>query len=793
MGGVVDAVVDIGKSIVKVVSKVITSVVSVFSSPFGTSFDAPDVNVNDAYGIQGVLVNKDSAISNIPIVYGTRMVGGTRVFVSTNGTNNQYLYVAVVLSEGQCNGYSSLLIDDTTVPLSSYAHGVQATPSSGNFQNKLVVQFFDGRDNQVSSSLLQEAPGWTSNHKLSGLCYVALRYEWLPPNPTQEQVDNNPYSGNIPTVKLLLQGKKIYDATAGYSAPTVGTITSTTGTWNDLLAEDTFVYQNINRTDEVGDYLYPTLANQYTDNIVFFTLNITADVIIKSGATLELRNPLVFDGQAVSKKAAYIEKWNGSSWTSVNSMSLNFYVNSGRNQDGLDPTTRRIREETLTLNLSSGDYRVRFARNQIDNFNNQYYTANFSGSVQIVIPEITGDHTTAYADESVTFSNNPVNVLLDYLRNPRYGKGLDNDAFNWSSFYNAATLCDQVVNYTDSTTGKAFTCDAVIDTSSSLMDNVKTILQGFRGILPYQQGQYQLKIEHGGDDTDINGTPTAPPVVYTFTNDDIVGGVSIQGENKESKLNRCRVTYVDPDSDYQPNEVIWPEDGSSEDTAYLGQDAVRLEKNITLNTVAHREQAIQYAEVYVKRTRSGKVLTFSTTIAAANVSVGDLIRVINEKIGLDGYFRVLELKISATGDIVITAYEHQSTIYGFIAKAYDIVRPTINLPDPLQVDPITGLSLASGSAYNFVTNNSGYLVTDSTVVRLYVSWTASADPYADRYVIQYKLSSDSVWTTVSTTVNTEFYINGVVVGQNYDVRVAVLNSLQRRSDWVTVSGHTISA
>ena len=127
--------------------------------------------------IQGVLINKDSAIANIPIIYGTRMVGGVRVFVSTNGTNNKYLYVALVLSEGPINGVTQLLIDDNVITISSLDHGVLRTCSSGKHDDRLKVQFFDGRDDQVSSSLLEEAPNWTSNHRLRGLAYLALRFE----------------------------------------------------------------------------------------------------------------------------------------------------------------------------------------------------------------------------------------------------------------------------------------------------------------------------------------------------------------------------------------------------------------------------------------------------------------------------------------------------------------------------------------------------------------------------------------------------------------------------------------
>ena len=606
MGGVVDAVVDLGKSIVKGVVGLVKGIVSAFTSPFGTSFDSPDDSYSDAQSIQGVLVNKDSAISNIPVVYGTRMVGGTRVFVSTNGDNNRYLYLGFVVAEGQCNGFTKLIVDDNEVPLDSYSHGVVASPTSTNYAGRLQVQFFDGRDNQVASSILKEAPGWGDNHRLAGLCYLALRFEWVK-GTTQEEADKNPYGGGIPDIKVIIQGKKIFDAT----------------------------------------------------------------------------------------------------------------------------------------------------------------TLGSTGSA----------HDTAYDAEAVTFTNNPASVLLDYMRNERYGKGLTNDVFDWDTFKTAATLCDQVVSYTATTTGKAFTCDAVMDTGQSLMTNVKIILQGFRGIMPYQQGKYQLKIEHGGDDTDIAATPSAPDVVFSVTEDEIVGGLNIEGENKESKINRCRVTYVDPLADYQPNEVIWPEDGSAEDVQFLSEDHIRLEKNITLTTVSNREQAIQYAEVFVKRTRSAKILQFNTTIASSNITVGDLIRVTNNKIGLDGIFRVTDIRIQPTGEVEIGSIEHQASVYAIQAKPDDIVRPVINLPDPLTVsapsDIVARVQKEVGSD-------------NQTIHKIEIYWTASTDPYLTNYLVQYKVGTDVEYITAVTTTDTKFVISPVTIGQEYNIRIAALNSLQRRSDYVYI-------
>ena len=73
---------------------------------------------------QGVLLNKQSNNANIPVVYGTRKVGGTRVFLETSGTSNQYLYGAIVLCEGEVNAITSIIVNDSAVTFSaSIANG----------------------------------------------------------------------------------------------------------------------------------------------------------------------------------------------------------------------------------------------------------------------------------------------------------------------------------------------------------------------------------------------------------------------------------------------------------------------------------------------------------------------------------------------------------------------------------------------------------------------------------------------------------------------------------------------
>ena len=50
---------------------------------------------------KGVLLNKQSNDANIPVIFGERLTGGVRVFMETSGTDNTYLYMAIVMSEGE--------------------------------------------------------------------------------------------------------------------------------------------------------------------------------------------------------------------------------------------------------------------------------------------------------------------------------------------------------------------------------------------------------------------------------------------------------------------------------------------------------------------------------------------------------------------------------------------------------------------------------------------------------------------------------------------------------------------
>ena len=234
MGGIVDAIVDKGKKVVGSAVSFITGgnpLVSLGISLFLSWIlrpkapDIPDFATNEFDDFEkGILVNKQSNDSNIPVIYGERLTGGTRVFMETSGTDNTYLYMAIVMSEGEINDIEEIRVDDKAVTwASSLSDGSAVEVGSGdsNFfkadptvegssaESLIRVEPHYGTDGQSASSLLSTLSSWGSNHKLSGLCYIALRFKWNP----------DAFTG-IPKVQAKIQGKKVVTLASNLSEQT---------------------------------------------------------------------------------------------------------------------------------------------------------------------------------------------------------------------------------------------------------------------------------------------------------------------------------------------------------------------------------------------------------------------------------------------------------------------------------------------------------------------------------------------------------------------------------------------
>ena len=371
-------------------------------------------------------------------------------------------------------------------------------------------------------------------------------------------------------------------------------------------------------------------------------------------------------------------------------------------------------------------------------------------------------------NSTTAYSNNPALCIRDYLTNSRYGKGLTSTQIDDTAFSQAATDCDEVVTfYTTGTTGKLFECNAVVQTDATLFSNIEMMLNGCRGFLPYNQGVYSLRIDK------------AASSVFAFDQDNIVGGIGIKGESKQDKYNRVIIKFPNYELDYEPDDAIWPDADSTEETTYLAEDGgTLLVGNFDNDTITNYYSARDLARIILLRSRNAIRVQFKTTSEALQLSVGDVVTVTHDTPAWSAKpFQVEELTMNYDGGCSVSMVEYQSGIYPYDTAIEERDYPATNLPDPFTVLPPTSL-VATGSV---VTNADG-----SVTSGIDVSWTASTDSFVTGYEVTWTASGGATETT--TVVSPEYYIFNLNSGQTYTISVRSINTIGARSTALTTTG-----
>ena len=605
MGGFVGKILDKG-------AKVVTAVTNVFGGNFnpyvalgvfaiGWLFsrtlkpEVPDFGTNDFEETErGILVNKQSNNASIAVIYGERLVGGTRVFIETSGTDNTYLYVALVLSEGEVNSIEEIRVDDKVVTFDgALTHGTvrEVASSDGNFYkdstSHIQIQAFLGKDDQVASSVLSTLSSWGSNHKLSGICYLALRFKW-----------NQDIFGGIPQVQAKVKGKKIV---------------------------------------------------------------------------------------------------------------------------------------TLASNLS---------------------------------------------EQTASFSTNPAFCLLDYLRNERYGKGIATTDIDLQSFYDASQVCvTQVTPFSGGSDINIFDCNAVIDTSKKVLDNVRDVVRGMRGYLPYVQGKYKLVIE-------TTGTASV-----SLNEDDIIGGYALASPTKNSKFNRVIVSYINPDRNFQVDEVQFPpiDDSSlpSEDqhaTMKTADGGFLLENRSDFRTITSTYQAEEMAEIILRRSREALGLSINCNFKAYELHIGEIVNVSLTSLGFSNKaFRVITMIFNEDYTISLNLVEYQASHYTWASKTQVSSTPSTNLPTPFTIQPPASITLSD----EMIEYADGVVLT-----RLNIVISASPDSFVQYYQVEAKKTSESNFKIISSGTELRHEFLNVIDGENYTVRAKAINSFGVSSTFTSAT-HTV--
>ena len=281
-----------------------------------------------------------------------------------------------------------------------------------------------------------------------------------------------------------------------------------------------------------------------------------------------------------------------------------------------------------------------------------------------------------YADLPKQYSTNPANCFLDYLMNPRYGAGYDKSFVNADSFKIAADKFNQSITYEAGLySGPILTTNCVINPVQRIMNNAKILLGGCRSMLPYIQGRYKLKVEDGGNATDIMSSTIS--IAYDVDKDNLVGGVTLSGETKNTKYNQVIVNYVDPDLEFSSQQVFYNVSGDK-----VLDDNEDLTGEFTFETLTNKAIAKDFARMIYEKSRKQRQISFVATQELMDVEVGDIIRVTDEILDLSSVtFRIIGMSLNLEGTVSIEAVEHDTTLYPHITTPQTEVPPPLYLPD----------------------------------------------------------------------------------------------------------------
>jgi len=248
-----------------------------------------------------ILLQKYGTGAGMPVIYGTRRVAGTVVYMNT--TNNKELFVVYAIAGHEIDSFDleSLQIDGRTIKdLNIYRQGYDIsdgttrinyrpsgeTRTSGTFWGntsaeranitggagtgdnaRMTFNCHKGTTTQSADPMLEGIISeWTSNHKLSGIAYIACNYEY----------DIQGMFTGIPNLTVVVNGKKVYDprtATTGFSSnPALCLL--------DYLTDDEYG-KGLDINNDIDTASFSTSAND---------CDVSADTITHSSVVVENAN-----------------------------------------------------------------------------------------------------------------------------------------------------------------------------------------------------------------------------------------------------------------------------------------------------------------------------------------------------------------------------------------------------------------------------------------------------------------------------------------------------------------------
>jgi hypothetical protein len=249
------------------------------------------------------------------------------------------------------------------------------------------------------------------------------------------------------------------------------------------------------------------------------------------------------------------------------------------------------------------------------------FTNPSTGSPFTDLPKVTVDmfgrnlrnassHPTHSGGENQLAGTNPADVLLDLLTNTRYGAGIPDSRIDATSLGTLKTSFDTtLILLQNGAAQKRSTCNYILNTGRSVIDNIRELGRQFSIIITYANGKFRFTPEY-------QTTSSA-----TVTESDLIGSITEQKPDFSVKYNKVKVTYQDPVLGYSNNIVTYT------DATALALDGKLLEVDLNYDAVTDPYVASAIAQQVLQKSRNQSIFTFTLKKTAHQFTVGDVITI----------------------------------------------------------------------------------------------------------------------------------------------------------------------
>ena len=325
------------------------------------------------------------------------------------------------------------------------------------------------------------------------------------------------------------------------------------------------------------------------------------------------------------------------------------------------------------------------------------------------IKEITSS-TTAENYESgsnSSVSDNPAEIIVDYLTNTRYGAGVPLNAIDFASFFSHKEFCNEQPEYINNadvkkTDKKRYTTNGSLNTNQDVDQNITDLTIGNSGFLTWNYGQFGIVSDKERDS------------IFSFSEDNIFGKLQIGKLGFDNKINELTARFDSENAMEQEEQVIVTVPESNRN---LNEPV--LERTITLPMTNNTIEAKRVSAVHVNKSRQDLTVNFTTSLEASGVESGDVISITHATPGfVSKEFIVQSVEEKVVDNIIgleITGQEYADGVYDFEVNDEDPA-PNTRLPNPFESPKISNLIAVEDTTLDEPNLNITWVVADDSVL-----------------------------------------------------------------------------